>query len=42
MILNQNLWNIIAIVVFFDTLHNDCKTIITSFLKTRNKLIDKI
>lgn len=42
MILNQDLWDMIAIVIVLDSLHQDFDTILASLLETGNKFIDKI
>lgn len=39
---NQDLWDIIAIVIVLNSLHNNFDTITTSLLKTGNKSILKI
>lgn len=39
---NQNFWNIIIIIIAFDTLYNNINITTTSFLKIENKIINKI
>lgn len=42
MILSQDLWDIVVIVIPLDSLYNNFNITTTSLLKTKNKIINQI